>query len=72
MKEARRLELWKLEEPLGTGTCGPREERGRSLQKRCRYHEHWERTGSPFGRLLLWTAEGGVKDRRSSQQALAG
>ena len=44
-----------------------RKEHGRWL-----YHEQWERTGSPFGRLLSWTAEGGMKDRRSSWQALAG
>lgn len=48
------------------------EEHGLFLQKKWLYREQWEKTGSPCERLLLWTAEGGVKDRRSSQQALAG
>lgn len=58
--------------PDGAGPCAPKEEIGLSLQKRWPYNEQGERAGSTFGRLLLWAANGGVKDRRSSGQALAG
>lgn len=58
--------------PDGAGPCAPKEELGLSLQKRWTYHEQGERARSIFGKLLLWAANGGVKHRKSSGQALAG
>ena len=61
------MQLERLEGSDGAGPCGPREELGLSLN-----HEQGERASSPFGRLLLWAAEGSMRDRKSGGQALAG